>query len=40
LAANWLPSPQGRMRLALRAYLPKQALRDRTWKVLALERVS
>jgi len=39
LASNWLPSPQGRMRLALRAYLPKQTLRDRTWKVPALERV-
>jgi len=38
LAANWLPSPEGRMRLALRAYLPKKTLRDRSWKVPALER--
>lgn len=32
-AANWLPSPAGPMRVALRAYLPRKALRDRTWKV-------
>jgi hypothetical protein len=40
LAANWLPAPQGPMRLALRAYLPKRQLRDRTWKVPALQRVA
>ncbi len=38
LAANWLPSPQGPMRLALRAYLPRHELRDRLWKVPALVR--
>lgn len=40
LAANWLPAPQGPMRLALRAYLPKRQLRDRTWKVPALQRAA
>jgi len=40
LAANWLPAPQGPMRLALRAYLPKRQLRDRSWKVPALQRVA
>ncbi len=39
MAANWLPSPAGGMRLALRAYLPKQQLIDRNWKVPPLERV-
>lgn len=38
LAANWLPSPQGPMRLALRAYLPRHELRDRLWKIPALVR--
>lgn len=40
LAANWLPAPAGRMRLALRAYLPRQPLRDRTWRVPPLERIA
>jgi hypothetical protein len=39
LSANWLPSPPGPLRLALRAYLPRQELRDRKWKVPALQRV-
>lgn len=38
LAANWLPAPAGRMRLALRAYLPRPALRERAWRVPPLER--
>jgi len=38
LAANWLPSPAGRMRLALRAYLPRRELRTRSWRVPALRR--
>ena len=37
MAANWLPAPAGKMRLALRAYLPRQALRDRSWQVPPLE---
>lgn len=32
LAANWLPTPAGAMRMSLRAYLPKKELRDRAWK--------
>lgn len=32
-AANWLPTPAGDIRLSLRAYLPKQELRDRKWRV-------
>jgi hypothetical protein len=32
-AANWLPTPRGPFRLSLRAYLPKQELRDRKWRV-------
>ncbi len=39
IAANWLPAPPGPIRLALRAYLPRQALRDRAWRVPALRRV-
>lgn len=38
MAANWLPSPAGRMRLALRAYMPRKELRNRTWRVPALRR--
>lgn len=38
MAANWLPAPPGRMRLALRAYLPRPELRARTWRVPALRR--
>lgn len=37
LAANWLPAPEGTMRLALRAYLPREELRKRQWRVPALE---
>jgi hypothetical protein len=39
MAANWLPAPAGPLRLALRAYLPKAALRDRQWKAPALKRI-
>lgn len=39
LRANWLPAPAGQLRLALRAYLPRQELLDRNWKVPPLERV-
>lgn len=38
LAANWLPAPEGPMRLALRAYLPRAELRARAWRVPALRR--
>lgn len=37
-AANWLPAPAGPIRLALRAYLPKAALRERTWRVPPIAR--
>lgn len=37
--ANWLPAPQGPLRLALRAYLPREDLRRRAWRVPALRRV-
>lgn len=36
--ANWLPAPAGPMRLALRTYLPKGAIRQREWKVPPLLR--
>jgi hypothetical protein len=39
-AANWLPAPEGPLRLALRAYLPREELRRRTWRVPALRQVS
>src|SRR5690606_12958146 len=39
-AANWLPAPEGPLRLALRAYLPRQQLRDRSWRVPPLVTVS
>ena len=38
-AANWLPAPAGAMRLSLRAYLPKQELRDRKWRVPGIVKV-
>ncbi len=38
--ANWLPAPEGPMRLALRAYLPREDLRRRAWRVPAIRRVS
>lgn len=34
--SNWLPAPKGRFRLALRTYLPRKELQDRTWTVPAL----
>ncbi len=38
--ANWLPAPRDAyMRLALRAYLPREALRERSWLVPPLELV-
>jgi hypothetical protein len=40
MAANWLPAPEGPMRLALRAYLPKPQLRSRSWRVPALRRAT
>ena len=39
LAANWLPAPAGAMRMSLRAYLPKQELLDRKWKVPPISKV-
>ncbi|MFA5964905.1 MAG: DUF1254 domain-containing protein [Sphingomonas sp.] len=38
LAPNWLPAPVGPMRLALRAYMPRQVLIERKWRVPPLER--
>jgi len=38
-AANWLPAPAGAIRLALRAYLPKKELRDRSWRVPGVMKV-
>ena len=40
LAANWLPAPEGPLRLALRAYLPRAELRRRRWRVPRLRRLS
>ena len=37
--ANWLPAPAGPMRLVLRAYEPKQALLDGTWRAPAIKRI-
>lgn len=39
LAANWLPAPDGPMRLALRAYLPKRPLTSRAWRVPPLRKM-
>jgi hypothetical protein len=39
LAGNWLPAAAGQIRLSLRAYLPKQELRDRKWKVPPISKV-
>lgn len=39
IAANWLPAPEGPLRMALRAYLPRQPLRERTWRVPPLVTV-
>lgn len=38
-AANWLPAPDGPMRLALRAYMPRPELIDRKWRVPPLHRM-
>jgi hypothetical protein len=38
-AANWLPAAAGAMRMSLRAYLPKQVLRDRAWRAPGVKRV-
>lgn len=40
LASNWLPSPAGPLRLALRAYLPKPALLKREWRVPPITRIA
>ena len=40
LASNWLPAPDGPLRLALRAYLPKPVLLTRQWRVPPLTRVA
>lgn len=40
MAANWLPAPEHQARLALRAYLPRAELRDRSWRVPPLQRIS
>jgi hypothetical protein len=40
MAANWLPAPEGPLRLALRAYLPGAQLRNRTWRVPPLATAS
>ena len=40
LASNWLPAPDGPLRLALRAYLPKPVLLTRHWRVPPLTRVA
>ena len=37
--ANWLPAPEGPMFLALRLYVPKQAVADGTWNPPAVEKV-
>lgn len=37
---NWLPAPEGPFRLALRAYLPREPLRERAWRVPPLRRVA
>ncbi len=39
MAANWLPAPEGPIRLALRAYLPGAPLRERKWRVPPVKRV-
>ncbi|MBU6318719.1 MAG: DUF1254 domain-containing protein [Alphaproteobacteria bacterium] len=40
LAANWLPSPKGSMRLSLRAYLPGEELLERRWAIPPLAPLS
>ena len=36
---NWLPAPEGPFNVALRTYLPKPEIVDRTWFPPAIERV-
>jgi hypothetical protein len=38
--ANWLPAPDGPMRLVLRAYEPAEPLIDSSWQAPAVKRVS
>ena len=35
---NWLPSPKGPFKLALRLYVPKKSVADGTWKPPAVTR--
>ena len=37
--ANWLPSPAGNFVLMLRAYWPKEAMVDGTWKPPPVKRI-
>lgn len=37
--ANWLPSPPGRFYLNARAYIPRQAMLDGTYRLPAVQRV-
>lgn len=39
LSANWLPAPAGPIRLSLRAYLPRQELRERKWRAPPVQKV-
>lgn len=39
-AANWLPAPQGPMRLVLRAYEPDEAMIDNRYRVPAVQRIN
>ncbi len=40
LAANWLPSPRGSLRLSLRAYLPGEELLEGRWSIPPLESIA
>ncbi len=37
--SNWLPTPAGGFKLALRLYVPKKSVADGTWKPPAVERM-
>ena len=37
---NWLPSPKGGFKLALRLYVPRKQVIDGTWKPPAVKKVS
>jgi hypothetical protein len=39
LRRNWLPAPDGPIRLSLRAYLPAPPLRERRWPVPPIQRI-